>query len=416
MSIKSKILGNSIWSLLNQLLSILVGFFLSIIFGRFFGAAVLGSYSTSQALVGIIALITNFGLPAILSREVASNPKKLNFLLTYSLSIKILVSIPLLILITFICTVVLGYSKFDIYISILTSFYFSLTGILYFLELSMKSIHRNDIFLKVNLLYKVVLLIVTFFLLLNGFSIITIIFGQCIVSLIALFLALKFVRQLTGHLCISYNYKVFKTLIFISFPFVLASTAEFINLKIDSLFINQILGLEKTGYYNAAYNIYIGGTVIPLALIQVYFPNFIERNKINESLSRRLFNKYFIYLFMYSFTVGIFFYFFGDFLLVFLFNKDFLESKSVLKILMGGLFIIVLNRLVNYTLVALKENRYYLKITMCGTIINIVLNMYLIRYFDIKGAAFSTLLTESLILFLGLKKLYRKKYFGTEDF
>ena len=409
MFIKSKIFGNSIWSLLNQLLSILVGFFLSIIFGRFFGAAVLGSYSSSQALIGIIALITNFGLPAILSREIASSPKKINFLLTYSLSIKILVSVPLLILITFIFTLVLGYSKFDIYISILTSFYFSLTGILYYLELSMKSIHRNDIFLKVNIVYKIILLLVTFFLLFNGFHITAIIFGQCIVSLIVLFITLNYIRHLTGHLRISYNYKVFKTLIFISFPYVLASAAEFINLKIDSLFINHFLGLEKTGYYNAAYNIYLGATVIPLALIQVYFPNFIERNKVNGLLSKRLFHKYFLYLFIYSFLVGIFFYFFSDFLLVLLFNKDFLESKIVLKILMGGLFIIVLNRLVNYTLVALKENRYYLKITLLGTIVNIVLNLFLIQYLDIKGAAFSTLITEILILFLGLCRLYRKK-------
>jgi Na+-driven multidrug efflux pump len=79
---------------------------------------------------------------------------------------------------------------------------------------------------------------------------------------------------------------------------------------------------------------------------------------------------------------------------------------------MGGLFIIVLNRLVNYTLVALKENKYYLSITLAGTIINLVLNTFLIYFFGIKGAAFSTLLTEALILFLGLRRLYKKEYFG----
>jgi O-antigen/teichoic acid export membrane protein len=220
---------------------------------------------------------------------------------------------------------------------------------------------------------------------------------------------LKYILHLTGRLVYFYNYRIFKTYIFISFPFVLASAAEFVNLKIDSLFISQILGLEKTGYYNAAYNIYLGATVIPLALIQVYFPNFIERNKISVILSKSLFHKYFIYLFFYSFFIGIFFYFFGDSILDILFNKNFLESKLVLKILMGGLFIIVLNRLVNYTLVALKENTYYLRITLVGAIINIGLNTYLIKYFGIKGAAFSTLITEALILFLGLRKLYFNK-------
>lgn len=76
---------------------------------------------------------------------------------------------------------------------------------------------------------------------------------------------------------------------------------------------------------------------------------------------------------------------------------------------MSGVVIIVLNRLVNYTLVALKENRYYLRITLIGTIINILSNFYLIKYFDILGAAYSTLVTEALILFLGLHKLYKMK-------
>jgi O-antigen/teichoic acid export membrane protein len=412
MNINSKIFQNSIWSVVNQILSIMVAFFLTLMFGRIYGPSILGSYSSSQALVGILALLTNFGIPTILSREVANKPNKINFLLSSSLSIKIMFSFPLLILLTFLITFFLGYTQFDIKISILTSIYLTLTNILTYLELSMKSIHRNDIFLKVNIFYKFIILLSTSILLFLSFDLVTIIFAQSIISFFTLLFTITHISHLTGHLAISYNYKVYKTFILITSPFVLASAAEFVNLKIDSLFINQILGLEKTGYYNAAYNIYLGATVIPLALIQVYFPNFIERNKISVILSKRLFHKYFINLFLYSIFTGIFFYIFGDFIVEVLFNKNFLESKLVLKILMGGLFIIVLNRLVNYTLVALKENKYYLRITLAGTIINIVLNAFLIQYFGIKGAAFSTLLTEALILFLGLRKLYKKEYFG----
>ncbi len=409
MNINTKIFQNSIWSVVNQILSIIVAFFLSLMYGRIFGPAILGSYSTSQALVGILSLITNFGIPTVLSREVANKPNKINFLLSCALSIKIILSFPLLILLTYLIALLLGYSRFDIEIAILTSLYLSITSILTYLELSMKSIHRNDIFLKVNIFYKVILLISTVIILKLKFDLITIFSVQCIISFLTLVLTLKYIKHLTGNLNISFNYKMFKNLIFISSPFVLASAAEFINLKIDSLFISQILGLEKTGYYNAAYNIYLAATVIPLALIQVYFPNFIQRSKFNFLSSINLFQKYFIGLFLFSFIIGIFFIFLGDFIVVLLYKDDFFESKIVLKILMSGLFIVVLNRLVNYTLVALKENKYYLKITLFGTIVNIILNYYLINYFDISGAAFSTLFTEGVILFLGLYKLYTKK-------
>ena len=409
MNHNSKIFQNSIWSVTNQILSILVSFFISLFFGRIFGPAILGSYSSSQALVGLLILLTNFGIPTILSREIACKPNKINFFLSSSLSIKLILSFPLLMVLTLIVTLLLRYSQFDIMISLLTAIYLSLTSILSYLELSMKSIHRNDIFLKVNIFYKLILLLSTTLLLILRLDLITIIISQSIISFLTLVFTIKYIYPLTGRLVISYNYRVFKNIVFISSPFVLVSTAEFINLKIDSLFINQILGLAKTGYYNAAYNIYLGAIVIPLALIQVYFPNFVERNKISFLLSKSLFHKYFINLFVYSSVIGLFFYFFGDFILIFLYDKDFLESKIVLKILMSGVVIIVLNRLVNYTLVALKENRYYLRITLMGTVINILLNFYLIKYFDIKGAAFSTLLTEALILFLGLHRLYKMK-------
>ena len=107
MNHNSKIFQNSIWSVTNQILSILVSFFISLFFGRIFGPAILGSYSSSQALVGLLILLTNFGIPTILSREIACKPNKINFFLSSSLSIKLILSFPLLIVLTLIVTLLL---------------------------------------------------------------------------------------------------------------------------------------------------------------------------------------------------------------------------------------------------------------------------------------------------------------------
>lgn len=414
MNFNSKVFKNSIWSVLNQILSILIVFFLTLMYGRYFGPSILGSYSSSQALVGILAIFSNFGIPTILSREIANKPNKINFFLSNSLSIKISLSFPILIFLTFFTTLLLGYSQFDIKIALITSIYLTLSSILTYLELSMKSIHRNDIFLKINIFYKSFILSSTILLLIFKYNFFTIIFSQSLISFVTLMFSLVYIRPLTGNLRFSYSYKVYKSFIFVSFPFVLVSAAEYINLKIDSLFINELLGLEQTGYYNAAYNIYLGATIIPLALIQVYFPNFIERNKISFLLSKKFFYKYFKILLIYSVITGIFFYYFGDVIITFLYTNIFSESKIVLKILMCGLFILVLNRLVNYTLVALKQNIYYFRITLIGTIINISLNYLLITNYGIEGAAISTLFTEGIILILGTYKLYQIKLIGID--
>jgi hypothetical protein len=67
---------NSLFSILDQILSIGMNFLLSVLFARYLGVKSLGQYSLGLAIVGILAIFSNFGITTIMSREIAKSLQK----------------------------------------------------------------------------------------------------------------------------------------------------------------------------------------------------------------------------------------------------------------------------------------------------------------------------------------------------
>lgn len=212
-------------------------------------------------------------------------------------------------------------------------------------------------------------------------------------------------RLLYPKFKIKFDWKFNKIYIYVSLPLVLASAAEFINLKIDTVLIGSLLNETSIGFYSAAYSVFMGATFIPLALTKVFFPNFVELIKTNRKEAFQLLNKYSLYFTLYSITIGFVFYFFSNTIIYILYNDDFYSSIKVLQSLSIALIAIVLNRLYNYTLIALKEDKYYLYITVFGSFINIISNLIFIPIYGIISASFTTFITELIIFLLAYIKI-----------
>ena len=148
---------------------------------------------------------------------------------------------------------------------------------------------------------------------------------------------------------------------------------------------------------------------MPLALTKVYFPNFIDLYKSDKDKAFNLFNKYNIYFIGYSFLVGITFYLLAEYFINFIYGDGFVSSVEVLRYLSFALIVLILNRLYNYTLLAMKQNSYYFKITFIGMCINLILNYILILEYGILGAVYATIFTEMVVMVLGIWKIRKLK-------
>jgi O-antigen/teichoic acid export membrane protein len=403
--LNSRLGRNSLLSIADQILAIGMNFLLSILFARYLGAEALGQYTLGLAIVGILSVFSNFGISTIMSREIAKSFKKAKLYLGNALGIKLFISFPLLIIFTIFTVYIFGYSYDTAYIIVFIAIYNTFISSITYIGSALVSLHRNDVLLKINTINKAISLVGAFILLSIDYKLIELLYIFIFISSILFLYAISQVKIIVPNFKILFNKRFNKTYILLSFPLVMASAAEFINLKIDTVFIGSMMNEISVGYYSASYNLLMAATLIPLALTKVYFPNFIDYYKDDKLKAFGLLKRYNFYFIVYSILVGIIFYFLAPYIINLIYGDEFNSSIEVLQYLSFALIVLTLNRLYNYTLLAMKQNSYYFNITFFGMCINLILNYILILKYGILGAVFTTIVTEFVVMALGIYKI-----------
>lgn len=403
--LNSRIGKNSILSVIDQILGVGMSFLLSILFARYLGVEALGQYTLGLAIVGILAVFSNFGITTILNREVAKSSTKTQLYLGNALGIKLLISFPVLMVLTLFTVYIFEYSYKTAFVIILIAIYNTFVSAITYIGTALVSLHRNDLLLKINIINKTTLLLMSIVILNLGYELADLLYIYICISIVMFVYGVAQVKIIVPKFKISFNKRFNKVYILLSFPLVMAGAAEFISLKIDTVFIGSMLGEVSVGYYSAAYNLLMGATLVPLALTKVYFPNFIDTYSKDKAKAFSLLATYNNYFIAYSLCGVSIFYFSASYFIVFIYGDIFKDSIEILQWLSFALIVLVLNRLYNYTLLALKQNTYYFKITLLGMIINLFLNYTLILQYGMLGAVFATTVTEFVVMILGFYKL-----------
>jgi len=77
---------------------------------------------------------------------------------------------------------------------------------------------------------------------------------------------------------------------------------------------------------------------------------------------------------------------------------EFQDAVPVLRILSLAMFVAYFNHLTGFTIVALGKQRSYFFVALGALVFNLIVNWLVIPRFSYFGAAWVTLLTESLVL------------------
>jgi O-antigen/teichoic acid export membrane protein len=224
-----------------------------------------------------------------------------------------------------------------------------------------------------------------------------------IVAAAATWVAGRTVRSVS-HGQMPFSRKVYlKRLMLTSLPLATVAIAEYLNLKIDSVMLSVLDTDASVGLYAVAFQILLALITLPLALTKVFFPNFVEILRSNSVPAiARMLSVYGIGFLVYALTAVLVLVPLSEWLVVLLFSEEFISSAGVLKCLLFGLPVVVLNRLVNYAIVAMGRNREYLLISVIGVAVNVGLNITLIPDYSVYGAAVATIISEMCVLIGGI--------------
>ena len=162
--------------------------------------------------------------------------------------------------------------------------------------------------------------------------------------------------------------------------------------RIDIIMLGLMTSDKEVGFYNTAFNLMEGTFFIPTIVMSAIFPLL--------SQSKKFFNYFMKGALLLSFSgvfCGLVMFFFADLIIISLFGKDFLNTVEILEKLSLAIPVVFLGYLTTQALVALDQNKIYLIVTICGLVINVILNLALIPKYGGSGAALATVITETLI-------------------
>ena len=401
-----KYFNNTSWLLLQRIFRILSGLFIGIWVTRFLGPNQFGILSYAQSFVALFAAFSSLGLNRLLTRELVINPDEENVLLGTSF---ILQTIGSLILTGFL---IIGLSVIDhdpitnqiiILLAIPTFLQsFGIIDNLYQSRVQGKfSAVVNIINIVISAIIKVTLIYFEAPLLYFVYALI----------LDAIILALGFTLSYSKWYNSISNWKFStpkaKSLLKDSWPMIMSGIIVTIYMKVDQIMIHEYLAADQVGIYSAAARLSEAWAFIPTILTTSLFPAIVNAKKKNEKLYYQRIQKLYDLMVYLSLAIAIPMSFLSNWLVVLLYGLPFEESGPVLALHIWGSIFIFLGVARGGWILNENLQRYSIYYLGAGMIANIILNFILIPTQGIIGAAWATVIAQSIsVLFAPL--LFKK--------
>jgi O-antigen/teichoic acid export membrane protein len=388
--------ANTGWMFFGQMFSLLISFFIGAWIARYLGPQNFGILSFSMSFAGLFLFIASLGIDGILTRELVKLPEKQNELLGTSLGLKVIGG-SLAFIFALAASFLIEQSSLIRLLIIL----FSLTFIL-------QSFSVITIFFQANVWAKKVIQVQ---LVAMGISsvlkILAILLHLGVIWI--MFIYVLDALWLSAGLIYAYRKNGFKisewkidwslarSILADSWPLMLSGAAISIYMKIDQVMIGNILGERQVGLYAAAVKISEIWYFIPVIICASLFPAIVNAKQHDaEQYKKRLKNLYWL-MFYLATALAIPISLLAKPLVRIIFGHGYLPSAGALQIHIWAGIGVFLGVALSQYLVSENLNIINLAITLAGAILNIILNLFFIRYWGINGAAFATLISYSSI-------------------
>ena len=223
------------------------------------------------------------------------------------------------------------------------------------------------------------------------------------------YVSTKFVQSLVLYLCYIiernkiiypvFHKKIAKDLLLSSYPMILATSIGLLYSLQDQFFINYFLNSYELGLYAVGIKFILVLIVIPMLISNVFYPSLVEKftKKDINGYSEQLQSIYLLFFLLG--TVGfIITYFLSESVIDLLFADEFSRSSEVMQIYSALLILSFFQSINNKILVLHNLQNIIFKRAIFALSINGLLNYLLIPIYGINGAAYSTVISEFMVL------------------
>jgi O-antigen/teichoic acid export membrane protein len=210
---------------------------------------------------------------------------------------------------------------------------------------------------------------------------------------------------------LAFDWRIWRDIWHRAWPFALSISLNLLYLKGDTIILSLFRSQSEVGLYGATYRILDILTMIPTLTMGVALPVltrfWIENKEEFYSLMQKVFD---VFL-MLAVPIVLGTLVIAEQIMVFVAGKEFAAAGAILRILILAAGAILLNGLTGYAVVALHQQKKMMFGYMLTAALTLIGYFTTIPKFGYLGAAWFTVFSETLILFLTSLVVYKTSKF-----
>jgi O-antigen/teichoic acid export membrane protein len=393
-----RILKNFLSLSTGEIIGKLLAFVRVIFLARLLGAELFGTLEFASTILLYFVLFIDVGLGALGTREIARNADNVKKYVSNILTIKLIISFFAYFLIFIIAAFIPKSleTRNALLIYGLILFPSSLSTIWVFLGLE-----RMKIVALVTVIFHLCLTVFIVMSVRDGDDVLRVPFIQFVCDIIiTIILMTVYVRQF-GIIKLQINLPFWKKLIGQSLPIGLSQIFGTINFNLDVIMIGFLMEEKFVGWYCAGFKIIVFLVTFIISYQLALYPVISKLYKSSVAETRNLISNSLRFCAIFGIPIA-----FGGVMLAkqiinMAYGGQYTNAIIPLQIMIWTIPIVLLRSIFKTTLVGLNEQMAGLKVIGSGALINIILNIILIRKYGMIGAAVATVCAEVVILCLG---------------
>jgi len=391
---------NTSWGLIEKVFSIFSSVLVGIWVARYLEPEGYGVIGYASSLVGILMAFSTLGLNKILVRNLVKNKTERESLLGTSLFLQTMGSVfIMLVLSAYVMiaddsdlvkkvVIILGLRTFFQSFQIVDSYFQS--------EVKVKFVAMT------NIITLGIIGVIKITLILIEAPLLYFVYAMVLETVLAGFGFLYFYQRYTKKSFFSWkvDFTKAKELLRDSWPLILNGIIVSVYMRIDQVMLKNFIDEEAVGLYAAAARLSEAFYFLPVVVTSSLYPAIVNaKKKDNDLYYARLQSLYNLMVWCALFIV-IPIVFLNDFIINLLYGQDYAPAGEVLALHAWTGIFVFLGVARGGWVITENLQRYSSLYLSCGMIANVVLNVFLIPKYGIMGAAFATLVSQGVSVWI----------------
>lgn len=389
----SKIAKNSAWMVTETIIQMIVSLVINKVVSKYLGVSNYGIINYGISFLNFFNAICTLGLGTIAIKYLVNEKEKQGEIIGTCIGMRLISSFISVLIISSLVFILKKGNSIIITVSIIQSFSLltdTFNTINWWNQYKLQSklsAMATFIAYVITALFKVILVC-------TKKSVVWFAFSNIIQStIIAIVLYIIYKKQKCPKF--SFSMKRGKVLLKESYHFIISGLMVAIYAQTDKIMIGSMIDdMSAVGLYSVSVTIMQLWAFLPTAIINSFKPALLEiRNNSYERYMVKLKQLYSIIIWL-SLAYTAFVFLFGKYIVLILYNKDYLDCLTSLRLVIFGVLFSFIGVIREFWLVCEGKQKYAKYFALFGALGNVILNLLLIPRYGITGAAIATLSTQ----------------------